>query len=157
MWGGALMISKAKLDKWLFWCTPAMSALGRLRQKDHKLKVNLGYTARPCLNKQWPCIYSGFWILNMTQVCTESGFPELAIGMTRSATKGHPSLFWSKDCQKALGAWQPRETGSLGSQKLWYPPFASQNQEKAHLCFLFLLCFPFLQQVSILCTFRETP
>lgn len=97
------MISKAKLDKWLFWCTPAMSALGRLRQKDHKLKVNLGYTARPCLNEQWPGIYSGFWILNMTQVCTESGFPELAIGMTRSATKGHPSLFWSKDCQAALG------------------------------------------------------
>ena len=123
------MISKAKLEKWLFWCTPAMSALVRLRQKDHNFKVNLGYTAKPCLNKQWPCIYSGFWKLNMTQVCTESGFPELANGMNRSTTKGHPSLFWSKHCQEALGAWQPREPGSLGSQGLWYSVCLSESRK----------------------------
>jgi hypothetical protein len=34
------------------WCTPIISALGRLRQEDHKFEVSLGYIARLSLRKQ---------------------------------------------------------------------------------------------------------
>lgn len=93
----------------------------------------------------------------MTQVCTESGFPELAIGMTRSATTGHPSLFWSKHFQEASGTQQPREPGSLGSQGLWYSLFTSQDQEKVHLFSLSLFPLsstsfhlPYIQRNSVI-------
>lgn len=81
----------------------------------------------------------------MTQVCTESGFPELTIGMTRSATTGHPSLFWSKHCQGASGAQQPREPGSLGSQGLWYSLFAS-GIEKRSFALSFFSASPFFNK-----------
>jgi hypothetical protein len=29
-----------------------ISALGRLRQEDHKFKANLGYTVKPCLKNK---------------------------------------------------------------------------------------------------------
>jgi hypothetical protein len=31
------------------WFMPVIPALGRMRQEDHKFKVNLGYLVRPCL------------------------------------------------------------------------------------------------------------
>jgi hypothetical protein len=37
-----------KLQKnWVWWCTPVISALGKLRQKDPKLRASLGYMVRP--------------------------------------------------------------------------------------------------------------
>jgi hypothetical protein len=35
--------------------TPLIPALWRLRQEDHEFKANLGYTGRPCLNKNGEC------------------------------------------------------------------------------------------------------
>jgi hypothetical protein len=35
----------------VWWDTPAISALERLRQEDHEFKTSLGYIARPCIKK----------------------------------------------------------------------------------------------------------
>jgi hypothetical protein len=35
----------------VWWCTPVIPALGRLRQENYKFKVSLGYTERICLKK----------------------------------------------------------------------------------------------------------
>jgi hypothetical protein len=32
---------------------PVILTLGKLRQKDHKLDINLSYTAGPCLKSQY--------------------------------------------------------------------------------------------------------
>jgi hypothetical protein len=37
------------LGCWLWWCTPVIVALGRLRHEDCELKANVGYTVRPYL------------------------------------------------------------------------------------------------------------
>jgi hypothetical protein len=34
------------------WITPVIPALGRLRQEDSNLEVNLGYRTTPCLKEQ---------------------------------------------------------------------------------------------------------
>jgi hypothetical protein len=36
---------------WAWWCILIISALRRLRQKDHGFKAIMGYTARFCLTK----------------------------------------------------------------------------------------------------------
>jgi hypothetical protein len=41
----------------LFWPMPIIPALGKLRQEDLKLEDNLGYIARPCLQKK-PTYYN---------------------------------------------------------------------------------------------------
>lgn len=34
---------------WVWWHTPVIPALEKLRQEDHKLEASLGYRARPCI------------------------------------------------------------------------------------------------------------
>jgi hypothetical protein len=36
----------------VLWYKPVISALGRLRQKNHKFKISLRYKTRPCLKKK---------------------------------------------------------------------------------------------------------
>jgi hypothetical protein len=36
----------------VWWYTPVIPALRKLRQEDHKFKVSLGYIERPCLEKK---------------------------------------------------------------------------------------------------------
>jgi hypothetical protein len=44
---------KMSKGSWAWWCVPAIPALQRLRQEDHKFQASLNYTAIPCLkNKQ---------------------------------------------------------------------------------------------------------
>jgi hypothetical protein len=44
--------STHRFKKQMWWCTSVISALGRLRQKDHVFEASLGYTKRPCLKKE---------------------------------------------------------------------------------------------------------
>jgi hypothetical protein len=37
---------------WPWWYSPIIPAPGRLRQKDFKFQVSLGYIAKPCLKKK---------------------------------------------------------------------------------------------------------
>jgi hypothetical protein len=43
------------LCSWEWWWMPIITALGRLRQKDHEFQANLGYMLRPYLNFLFVC------------------------------------------------------------------------------------------------------
>jgi hypothetical protein len=44
---------------WAWWYASIISALGKLRQEDHKFETSLGYVERPCLKKQKQGWWSG--------------------------------------------------------------------------------------------------
>jgi hypothetical protein len=37
---------------WVWWFTPVLLALGRLKQEDHEFNASLGYIGRPYLRKK---------------------------------------------------------------------------------------------------------
>jgi hypothetical protein len=43
-------LKSARVQVW--WCTPVISALGRLKQEDLEFEANLDYRVRPCLKKK---------------------------------------------------------------------------------------------------------
>jgi hypothetical protein len=43
---------KSPKFSWVWWCTPVIPILGRLRQEDHKFEDSLGYTVRAYLKKK---------------------------------------------------------------------------------------------------------
>lgn len=120
-----------------------MSTLGKLRQKGHKFKANLGYVARLCLGKQWPCIYSGCSMLGITQMCTESQllFPRIGKQQIISdAHTGRPSRLCSKHRQ-------------VDSRPELQDSLPLRNSERP-ACSVFLLCLSFLQKLFYL---KHTP
>jgi hypothetical protein len=42
---------KYKNSCWVWWYTPVIPALGRIRQENHEFEGSLVYTVRPCLKK----------------------------------------------------------------------------------------------------------
>ena len=42
------MLLKSTRFKWVWWYTPRIPTLGRLRQEDGEIEANLGYPARSC-------------------------------------------------------------------------------------------------------------
>jgi hypothetical protein len=44
--------NKSDASSWVWWHTSVISALGRLRQEDHKFKASLGYIVRSWLKKK---------------------------------------------------------------------------------------------------------
>jgi hypothetical protein len=45
-------VKKKGANRWVWWYTGIISALGRLRQNDCKFKASLAYLGRPCLKKK---------------------------------------------------------------------------------------------------------
>jgi hypothetical protein len=68
----AFFVSKKfPLERWVWWCTPVISTLWRLRQDDHEFEASWGYIVRPCLKKQNKQKFSLGILLNFLGLETE--------------------------------------------------------------------------------------
>lgn len=71
----------------VWWCRPATSALGRLRQGDYEFQASLSYRVRPCLKE--PKVT----LISCVHICGGGG----AQALRTAAVHGHLSL-----CQAVL-------------------------------------------------------